>query len=517
MLKKCLILLLLVLLCLPAAAEEMEMVVEKNYITFPALDEMKGYFRKSSEWTIVHRGNMEEHMALLLQRGDTEEEIRARFAEDTLLWEAYKKGMPADACIRMERFVNENSRDVWHLRHLSTSERKEFLQLVNDGVLLDKYDTFSAKYAGNGGNAYIDCGFTTVPPAKHESGKMYIRYINGQEYVMTYAVNERMAGRSKLRTKKENEIITGYSPFNTLQFGVKLKPQMPAFELEEEFPMQVDLGKVDISGTVTKGAKLSVTLDGEKLSCKVNSKGKFTLALNLTEPGEHEVVFTTTHKKYTDRVERYTLHASADRTPLSLTTHPEKYVLAGEQTVTGVSDPGAEIILRLDERENVTLTADENGKFTYTYEVKDDELHQLYIAAHADGKDMSTLYIPFVTEYETIHDGIDAFEKELTKLTISQLAEDPAAYLGERVKISVRVKQITFTEEGLGILCSYNPPKGSKHAKTPLYLTLHGYGQDQIYEDMIMTIYGTVEGQHQVEGENRMEILVQYGTYLVSK
>ena len=63
-------------------------------------------------------------------------------------------------------------------------------------------------------------------------------------------------------------------------------------------------------------------------------------------------------------------------------------------------------------------------------------------------------------------------------------------------------------------LCTYNQPKGSKHAKTPLYLTLYGYGQDQIQPNMTITIYGTVNGQHEVDGEQRLEILVQYGTYL---
>ena len=169
---------LFALLMLPVSSlAELEMEVAKNYITFPGLDEMKGYFRSSSKWTIVHRDNLDEHMSFLTGRGESETDIRARFAEDTLLWEAYFEGFPDDACIRMERFVNETSRNVWHLRHLSSGERKEFLALANDGQLLEKYDTFSAKYGGSGGAAYIDCGFTTVPPAAHESGRMYIRYI----------------------------------------------------------------------------------------------------------------------------------------------------------------------------------------------------------------------------------------------------------------------------------------------------------------------------------------------------
>lgn len=515
--KRIICILLALLLCPLWACAELEMEVEKNYITFPGLDELRGYFRKTSEWTIVHSGNLEEHMALLLGRGDTEEEIRARFAEESLLWEAYNTGFPEDACIRLERFVNENSRDVWHLRHLSTQERKDFLETVNEGRLLEKYDTFSAKYAGSGGAAYIECGFTNFPPAVHESGTMHIRYINGQEYVLSYAVRERMAGRSKLRSKRENELISGYSPFSTLKFGVKLQPQLPSFELDEAFPMQVDLGEREITGTVTKGAKVQVTLDGEKVSCKVTKNGAFTAVLPIAEAGDHEVVFTVTHSKYTDRIEAFTVNASADRTPLTVTAMPEAIALAGEHTIAGASEPGAEIILRLDERKAVTLLADDSGSFSHTFDIMDDQLHLLYIAAFASGKDASIMEIPFYTEYETIKDGIDAFEDHLTEYQVRELAEDPSAHLGERVKISVRVKDVSFTEEGLGILCTYNPPKGSKHEKTPLYLTLHGYGQDQIQPDMTMTIYGTVQGQRTVGEETRMDILVQYGTYLVSK
>lgn len=508
---------LLALLMLPVSSlAELEMDVEKNYITFPQLDKMNGYFRKSSEWTIVHSDNLDEHMELVMKRGGTEEEIRARFAEKTLLWEAYKVGFPDDACIRMERFEDDTSRGIWHLRHLSTKERREFLAVVNDGKLLDKYDTFSAKYAGNGGTAYIECGFTTVPPAVHESGTMQIRFINGQAYVLTYTVYERMAGRSRLRTKRENELVSGYSPFNILKFGVKLLPQMPSFELDEAFPMQVDLGDLKLSGKVTSGAKVNVTLDGKAVPCKVN-KGAFSTTLPISTAGDHEVVFTTTHSKYTDRVETFTVNASADRTPLTITSQPEEAALAGDHTIAGTTAPGAEVILRLDDREAVTLIADETGAFSHTYEIMDDLAHMLYIAASEKGKDISIVKIPFYTEYETIKDGIDAFEDHLTEYKVSELAADPSSHRGERVKISVRVKDVFFTEEGLGILCNYNPPKGSKHDKTPLYLALYGYGQDQLQPNMTMTIYGTVDGQHEVDGEQRLEILVQYGTYLVSK
>lgn len=512
---KRLLCILLALLMLPVSAlAELEMERAKNYITFPGLDGMKGYFRSSAKWTIVHRGNLEEHMAFLTGRGEAEEAIRARFDADTLLWEAYFDGFPEDACIRMERFVDETSREVWHLRHLSSAERKELLALAADGQLLDGYDTFSAAWGGSGGAAYIDCGFTTVPPKEHVSGRMHIRYINGQAYVMTYAVRERMAGRSALRTGRENEYITGYSPFNTLTFGAKLQPQLTAFTLEEAFPLQADLGDVTIRGRIAKGGKLTVTLDGREIPGKVKSSGDFTVTLPLTEPGDHQVTFTATHKKYTDRTETFTINASALRTPLNITAQMAEYAPAGDQVISGVTDPGAEVILRLDDREAVTLIADENGAFTHTYEVMDDQAHLLCVFAAAPGKDISMVQIPFVTEYETFRDGVKAFEKQLTEHTVAELAENPAAHLGERVKISVKVTDVAFTSEGLGMLCTWNPPKGSKAARTPLYLTLYGYGQDQIQPGMTMTIYGTVSGQHGTGDDARLAILVQYGTYL---
>ena len=513
---KRMIALLLVLVFLPInALSELQMEeVSNSRILFPELDRMQARFRTVDEWTVVHRDNLDEHMALMRKRGDTEDEIRTRFAEETLLFEAYFVSFPDDACIRMERFVNDTTRDTWHFRHLSTSGRKEFLKLVNEAKLFSQYDTYAAKWKGNGGTSYIECSYTTVPPAVHESGRMCIRLINGQAYVATYAVRDRMAGRSKLRSKRENTFLTGYTLLDEMRFDVKLLPKLTSFELDEAFPVQADLGEVTIEGKITKGGKLQVTLDGQQITSKVTSSGAFTVALPLTEAGDHEVVFIATHSKYTDRIETFTVNASALRTPLTVTSKPEEYAPAGDHTISGVSDPGAEIVLRLDEREEVTLTADGNGLFSHTYEIMDDQSHLLYIAASASGKDVSIAEIPFITEYETFKDGTKAFEKLLTKHTIAALAKDPDAYKGERVKISVRVKEVDFTEKGLGILCTYNPPKGSKHAKTPLYLTLYGYGQDQIQPDMTMTIYGTVQGQHEVDGENRLELLVQYGTYL---
>ena len=448
----CILLVLLMLPMISLAELQME-TVSNSRILFPELDQMKARFRTIDEWTIVHKDNLDEHMDLLLKRGDSEADIRARFAEDTLLFEAYFVSFPDDACIRVERFVNDTTRDTWHFRHLTTSGRKEFQTLVNDAKLFPQYDTYSAKWEGNGGTSYIACSYTTVPPAAHESGKMCIRLINGQAYVATYAVRERMAGRSNLRSKRENTFLTGYTLLDEMRFDVDLLPKLTAFELDEAFPLQADLGDVTIKGTITKGGKLRVTLDGQEITSKVTSSGAFTVTLPLTEAGDHEVVFTATHSKYTDRTETFTVNASALRTPLTITSQPEEYALAGDQIIAGVSDPGAEIILRLDDREAVTLIADENGAFTHTYEVMDDQVHLLYIAAAAPGKDISIVEIPFITEYETFKDGTKAFEKNLTEQPSVIIADEATAMLDPsgRKEVLKTIKRLN-REKGITVV-----------------------------------------------------------------
>ena len=515
--KKLLCLLLALLLCPVHALSELEIQYEKNYISFPELDQMRCYFRTSSEWVIVHRGNLDEHMERLLQRGDTEVDIRARFARDTLLWEAYNDRFPKDACIRMERFCDETSREMWHLRSLNASRRQKLMDLLNDGMLLEGYDTFGGKSVGGGNTGYVSCNFTTVPPAAHESGAMQIRYLNGQAYVLTYAVYGRMAGRTALRSGRENGLIGKFSPFNSLKFGVPILPRQPIFALDDPLPQQAGLGSMTVTGKVSRGAEVTVTVDGKKVSCTVSDKGAFRAVLPLSSPGDHEVTFVTSHRQCTSREDTFLINASNDRTPLSITSAPEDVVLTGQHTVSGISAPGAEIVLRLDDREAVSLTAGPDGGFSHIFDIPDDGAHQLYMAASARGQDMSVAAVLFYTEYEAFKDGLKAFEKQLTSSTVAELAADPSAHQGERVKISVRVKEVQFTQEGLGILCTYNPPKSSRHPKTPLYITLYGYAQDQIQPGMTMTVYGTVNGEHTVDGETRLTILMQYGTYLVSR
>lgn len=508
---------LLLLTMLPAAAmAELEMIVEKNYIKFPELDGMRCRFRPTREWTVVHRDNLDEHLDLLLGFGWTEEEIRARFDEDTLLWEAYWEAWPKDAFIRMERFTDDISRDIWHLRHLSTAERREFLDFINEGRLFAQYDTFSAKFGGTGGQAYVDCGFTTVPPAAYESGRMCVRYINGQAYVATYVVPGRMAGHSSLRTKRVNEQLSGYTPLGLLEFSVKLQPRLTDMTLSP-LPEMADVGSLTLTGMVEAGGKVQAALDGQDLTCSAAGDGSFTLTLPEMQPGVHALTLTASHPKYTARTETYTFPASASVAPLTLTAVPEGSVLTGVQEVAGVTLPGAQLTLWLDGREAAQLTADGGGRFAYSLDAPDSRYHLLQLSVKAENREELTAEKAFVTRYAGVDEAIAAFCQDLTGLRISELAADPRAYMGEKVKISVQISEVQHTREGLEALCTYNPPAGLHHEQTPLFLAVPGYACDRIRPGMIMTIYASVHGQEWVDGEPRLVLLVDYGTWLTGE
>jgi len=234
--------------------------------------------------------------------------------------------------------------------------------------------------------------------------------------------------------------------------------------------------------------------------------------------GEHQLVVTTTHKDHSDRVETYTITASDQLTPLTLTEYPEAVALAGKQQISGKTIPHARVTLTLDDREPILLAADGEGRFDFTLRVMDDLAHFLTVTAQGEGQDENAAAVLFVTEYETFKAGLKAFEKGLTKESIANMAKAPDSFVGEKVKISVKVKELLYTREGLGVLCTYNPPKGTRHEKTPLYLKLYSFAQDQIYEGMTMTVYGLVDGEETFlskdGNETRLRILMQYGTYL---
>lgn len=521
MLKRMMALLLVLLLPVTALAELEFIREEKKFINFPAMDEWRGHFSSVKNWTIVTPDNLDEHLDLVLQRGDTEEEVRARFAGEHFLFEAYSTDLPQDACFRAEVYEDDLTRDVWHLKHLSTEERKALNDYILSGKLLPDRDIYTLSNKGSNESACINGYFTNYPPARLESGKIQFRFRNGRMYVFSYCVSGRLAGASRLYSNKEESQFSK-TPMDLSadsSFRNKMLPSLPDYALDGDMPLMAMPGDLTLTGTVTKGSTVTAAVDGTAAKASVNKNGKFTVTLPLAENGVHEIALTVAHSKHTTRTMTYTVDVSDEVVPLTMTEWPEGEGVVGDNMVAGITAPNAQLAITLDGEACMTISADGDGLFSEKVKIPSKGEHTLQITASVDGLESTAAETAFYAEYATVEDGIKAFSNDLTTERIDTMSEDPWSYTDEKVKISVRIKDVTIVDTGLGLMCEYNPPSGVKHDETPLYLTVPGYAQCQLHENMIITVYGTVKGEYVIEDEffpeNRLWIDVEYGTYMV--
>ena len=519
-------LMVLVLLPLPVLAgtdAPLTWKSQKNssFIDFPTLDDWHGRFVSVPRWTIVTPENLEENWELVAARGDTEEEIRARYAAPTFLFEAYSPELPQDACFRAEVFENEATREIWHLRHWNGAERNKIDEYLTTGKAIPDREIYNLSRQQSGANAFEVGYFTNFPPATHESGKVRLHFFNGRLYVFSYAVAGRLMGAKRWDSARE-EAAYRKCPISNMDSGFRAEalPRMPEYELTSVVPEIIAPGSVTITGTVEAGSSFAAAMNGEKLSAKVDKKGSFSVEVPLNETGEHELVFTVEHAKFTTRTMTYSITVSDTVTPLTITQEPEVVSAIGSVKVAGWTAPGATITVTVDEGEPAVVTAAKDGAFSHSIQVDERRAYQVKLTASEAGKAESSREFAFRADYEDANDGIKAFNEQVTDVSFKTIAENVEDYIGTKVKISIRTKEITLNEQGLGLLCVYNAKK--EKDQTPLYVNLPGYAQCQIGEKMIITIYATVDGTRvdfteDGEEEERIELTAEYGTYLVAK
>lgn len=512
----------LALLPLTALAELNYEIKDQNHVYFPDLSGMTAYFEDAEYWIFVTPENLDEHLDMVLARGGTEEEIRARYARESFVFEAYYDQLPADTCVRLEMFETNLTRDMWHTRHMDLDKRTLFFEDLEMGFVMPWYDVFSPNIGSTGSSQFVHAQFTSIPPATLESGSIRMWLINGKMYVFSYNVSGRLiVGNTKSDSAGTggNSVATPVGRYQGMAFSEELLPQLPAFELNGGLPAQADVGDMTVKGTIRSGGTIRVELDGVEVPVTLKSyEGEFTAVLPLTTEGDHEVRFIVNHPKNTERVETATINVSSTRTALTFTRAPQGYVLAGEQILAGVSDPGASIVITLDENEPVTLTADENGAFSWSVDLPGDALHHIHVMATApDYKDSFNVDWYFLTVYETTMDGLYAFGSKLSGTLLKDLIADPMAHVDERVKVEAHIMRVDIIPEGLGLYCKEYQNYYYQGPERYFYVTINGYAQGQPHELMVLDVYGTVEGQREVEGEMLLEISMQYATYTVYK
>ena len=195
-------------------------------------------------------------------------------------------------------------------------------------------------------------------------------------------------------------------------------------------------------------------------------------------------------------------------------------VRTGDVKVAGESDPGATISLTLDEGEPVLVTADETGKFAPTFNIKERDLHHLFIMATApDYKDTFKAETWFITEFEEVIDGQLAFHEKTQGLRLVDVIADPEAYQGRHIIVTIHMDRVDILEGGLGILCKeyFNDiEKSYGFYKGPLnycYVEFEGYAHGEPRKNMVLEVYGIVNGTYEHEGQLLPRIEMQFGVY----
>ncbi len=522
--KRMLAMLLTLVLLVPVAAFAEEPLVyerqAKKFIDFPTMDGWRGHFSSVTKWTIVTPETLDENWELVASRGDPEEEIRARYAQPTFLFEAYSPDLPQDACFRAEVFETDYTRDIWHLRHWNTAERKEIRNELMSGTVIPDREIYELTNHDTNLNAFERGFFTNQPPATHESGRIRLQFYNGKLYAFSYCVTGRLAGASRwykapeLESYRKTPVDSSEAKF----MGTAL-PRMPKYELTTTLPEVAAPGAMTFAGTVEAGCKVSAALDGQSIPVSVDKKGSFNLTADLAA-GERLLTITVENSKFTTRVMEYPITVSETVTPLIITEEPDMRCEIGSQSIKGRTEPRAAVSIAKDDGEPLTIQADEDGVFNYTFQAGEKRTYRVTLTVQAEGKDATSKEFAFAADYKTADEGIKAFNEQVTDVNFKTIAENVENYIGTKVKISIKTKEITLNEQGLGLVCIYNAKQ--EKDQTPLYVNLPGYAQCQIGERMIITIYATVDGKRVIftddgEEEERIELTADYGTYLVSK
>lgn len=486
----------LLLLCLwPLGAFALEYREEGNaFLVFPEMDEWQGRFSRRDRWVIVTKETLAENWELVAARGGTEEEIRARYAADTFLFEAYSPDIAADACFRAERFENEITQEIWNLRHWDNAERKRIIGYLESGRAFPGLEVSRLNVQGRSPNHYLRGYFTNEPPATLESGRIRIDFRNGRMYVFSYCVSGRVAGTESAFV--QDSFLCQNTPLlhERSVFLNEALPRKVNAVLKNTAPEDALPGNIRLSGTADAGAQLAVTLNGSPVTGMMNGDGSFIVILPLKECGEYEAELSFTHPKLAERSITHTIRVSEERTPLTVTKSPEEHAGLGEMTISGLTEPGAGVALRMGETELAACSADKAGKFTCSFEVDEPGVCTVQLTVQAEGRSENTREISFHADYESREAALEAYEKKVQDVPLLDMQKNADAYIGSIVKLPVFVVKMEITPQGLSAVCRQEKLTGNGIWYYLYHINIDGYAGSLCREGAKMTVYGEVTG-----------------------
>ncbi len=448
------------------------------------------YLEKVKDWTVVTADNLEENMALFTARGETEENVRMRYKEGHVAFEAFRKELP-NGRFRLEVFEDADTRSIWNLDDLTKKQYIAVAEGLEETLFKGRYQLFKIRYQASDTRDRCFYGsLIAYPPYQYESGRFLLRYLDGKAFLASY---------TQTTEASANKHIAGDDTLHRLEWtalnddnGVRLfdKAKTPVADLrhdDERYIVNAHSGDFVFTGGSEKGASVTVAAGGVEREAKVDKDGKYSCHITLL-PGDNEVV-STAEKKGLERNTLVRVIAVDDgMAALEMTKYPLGNVDRDEIEVEGVVSSGATVTIQIDEESPVEVKADKDGEFEYEIAAADWQTHVLTVTAREEGLRDCVAQFEFSPEYEDAKKGISAFRKTLTEgVTGKKLVADPGAYIGARVKLEVYITDVSRDGGFLTLTCRIDSKKDQ-----PIYLVCDSYLEDEILDKMLITVYGTV-------------------------
>ena len=480
-------LLLSCLLCARPAASAEGYAPGKNqdYLLLPE-EEVQLWMYRMKEWTLVTPDTMEEHMALLTSRGDSEEDVRYRFAHGNILLEAYHEKLP-DGRMRVQVFEDDQSRSVWNLKILTKKQyvalKKELQERLYQGYL----HLFNVKgYAEEYRTRDYTGSVIAYPPFAYESGLFMLRFFNGRAYLVTYT--QPVPGSSaKLYDGTMFGRVQGFVLKNHPELVGKERAAAADLTHDRRLILNAHSGTYTFAGASEKGASVTVETGGRKVTAQVDGDGKYTARITLA-PGDNAVVARAQKEKLADNALTRVIPVNDGMAALELTDYPYDAVDRGKMKAAGRTSPGARVTVKIDGGKPEKVKVKKDGSFSWDVKVEDWTEHTIEITASEDGLTDCTAKFTFRPVYEDAAKGIQAFQKTLDKgVNGKKISADPGGYVGKRVKMEVYT---TKAQRRDGRLILHG--NISRDKKMPVILVCPDYLEDRIQDKMLLTVYGTV-------------------------
>ena len=465
---------------------------------------------KPNEWTFVTPENMEEHMDLLMGLGETEAEVRARFSDGTILFEAYhpklKKGR-----YRVQIFEDVYTRNVWNLDDLTKKQYIAVGDELKEYYFQGYLDLFKVNFESSlAKGRHFEGVYNAYPPYGYESGYYHLSFFNGKAYFCSYSQKTQASQKKHIKADgtydRVGDLIPGMSGHAYLK-GERL-PAVADLMPDGGLILNAHSGEYSFTGVSEKKANVVVKNGDQQWDAAVDGDGKYTAVIQL-QPGENEIIAIASKEGLSENTLSHFVSVDDQTAALEFSEYPYGDVIRDEIKVTGRTSPGARVTIQIDEMDPVELTVNEDGTFSRKIEAEDWVEHSIEITASEAGKEDCTAIFSFIAAYKDASKGINAYRKTLTEgLSAKKISKDPAAHIGGRIKLEVYTREVERTAGRLILKGNIN-----KNKDQPIILVCDSYLQDEILDKMIITVYGEVIEPSLTE-EPIPRLHVEYISYL---